>query len=65
MLFVTNRFPTQSIRTRLGRNWSFDLDNNAASHSVFFCERDKKDKYTEVGSVAFMDDLKKCRPALL
>ena len=34
MLFVTNRFPEQSIRTRIGRKFDFDLDNNAASNSV-------------------------------
>ena len=38
MLFVTNRFPNQSIRTRRGRRFTFDLRNNAPSNSVFFCE---------------------------
>ena len=38
MLFITNRFPTQSIKTRKGRNWNFDMDNNGSSNSVFFCE---------------------------
>ena len=36
MLFTTNRFSKQIILTRVGRNLSFDLDNNAASNSVFF-----------------------------
>lgn len=61
MLFVTNRFPTQSIKTRRGRNFDFDLDNNAASNSVYFCERSAKLKYTEIGSDAFMDTLKKSK----
>lgn len=58
MFFITNRFPTQSIRTRAGRNFSFDLDNNAASNSVFFCERNNSDKYTELGSISFLEKIK-------
>jgi esterase/lipase superfamily enzyme len=61
MLFITNRFPTQSIRTRVGREWDFDLDDNAASNSVYFCKRTSSGKYTEVGSIAFLDTLKQCR----
>jgi len=60
MLFITNRFPEQSIRTRVGRNFSFDLDNNAASNSVFFCEYGKNQKHTEIGSIAFLEQLKSC-----
>ncbi len=59
MLFITNRFPEQSIRTRIGRNFSFDLDNNAASNSVFFCETGQDEKHTEIGSLAFLEQLKK------
>ena len=58
MLFITNRFPKQSIRTRAGRNFDFDLDNNAASNSVFFCQRTAKEKYTEIGSIDFLKRLK-------
>ncbi len=58
MLFITNRFPKQSIRTRIGRNFDFDLDNNAASNSVFFCERIGKEKYKEVGNVELLSRLK-------
>lgn len=61
MLFITNRFPKQSIRTRIGRTWDFDLDDNAASNSVYFCKRKSKDKYTEVGSIPFLGTLKKSR----
>lgn len=39
MLFITNRFPEQSIRSRNGRHFDLDLNNNAPSNSVFFCER--------------------------
>jgi esterase/lipase superfamily enzyme len=58
MLFITNRFPEQSIRTRIGRNFAFDLDNNAASNSVFFCERLGKERYQEIGSIDLLTRLK-------
>ncbi len=67
MIFVTNRFPTQSIKTRIGRNFVFDLRNNAPSNSVFFCERTGPDTHTEIGSIAFLNRLKdsKCRQILV
>lgn len=58
MLFITNRFPKQSIRTRVGRKFDFNLDNNAASNSVFFCERTGDQAYTEIGSIEFLSRLK-------
>ena len=58
MLFVTNRFPSQGIRTQVGLSFNFDLDNNAPSNSVFFCERTDHGAYTEVGSVDFLSRLK-------
>ena len=58
MLFITNRFPKQSIRTRVGRKFDFDLNNNAASNSVFFCERTGDQAYTETGSIEFLSRLK-------
>lgn len=58
MLFITNRFPKQSIRTRVGRKFDFDLDNNAASNSVFFCERTGSRSYTEIGGIEFLSRLK-------
>lgn len=61
MLFITNRFPEQSIRTRLGRNFSFDLDNNAASNSVFFYESGSNEKHTEIGNIEFLSQLKSCK----
>lgn len=42
MLFITNRFPTDSIRTVADRPFEFDLSNNAPSHSVYFCQRKSK-----------------------
>ncbi|MCB1772917.1 MAG: alpha/beta hydrolase [Gammaproteobacteria bacterium] len=67
MIFVTNRFPEQSIRTRIGRNFDFDLDDNAASNSVFFCERLKAKSYREIGSIDFLERLKtsRCRQILV
>ncbi len=58
MLFITNRFPKQSIRSRAGRKFDFDLDNNAPSNSVFFCERTAKDEHTEIGSIDFLKRLR-------
>lgn len=58
MLFITTRFPKQSIRTRPGRVFDFDLNNNAAGNSVYFCERKAKEKYIEIGSKDFLIKLK-------
>jgi esterase/lipase superfamily enzyme len=57
-LFITNRFPEQSFETVIGRDFDFDLNNNAASNSVFFCQRYSKKKYTEIGSIDFLQKLK-------
>ncbi|MDX2480555.1 MAG: alpha/beta hydrolase [Desulfuromusa sp.] len=67
MIFITNRFPKQSIRTRIGRKFDFDLNNNAASNSVYFCERTGDEKYAEIGSIEFLNRLKntKCRQILI
>ena len=59
MLFITNRFPRQSIRTRLGRKFNFDLDNNAAGNSVYFCDRTGHEQYVEIGSIEFFSRLKR------
>ncbi|MCV3272039.1 alpha/beta hydrolase [Roseobacter sinensis] len=54
MLFITNRFPTQSIRTRKGRRFTFDLDNNAPSNSVFYCETGADGNHTEITSAELL-----------
>lgn len=59
MLFITNRFPRKGIRTRIGRKFKFDLDNNTPGNSVFFCERTGEGKYTEIGSKALLARLRK------
>lgn len=58
MLFVTNRFPRQSIRTRKGRRFNFDLANNAPSNSVYFCATGQDGDHTEIGSLDFLQRLK-------
>ncbi len=64
MLFITNRFPkegpssTEGINNSNGRDFNFDLDENAASNSVFFCRRQKKGSYREIGSEAFLGEMK-------
>ena len=58
MIFITNRFPEQSIRTRIGRKFDFDLDNNSASNSVFFCEHIDEKENKEIGSIEFLKRLK-------
>ncbi len=58
MLFITNRFPEQSIRTRKGRKFTFDLDNNAPSNSVFYCEAGKNGEHTEITSKELLHRVK-------
>jgi esterase/lipase superfamily enzyme len=61
MLFITNRFPTQSIRTRFGRDFTFNLDSNAPSNSVFFCSRQSASSNIEIGSEEFLARLKRSK----
>lgn len=58
MLFITNRFPTQSIKSKVGRRFDFDLKNNAPSNSVFYCNRKEHGSYEEVGGFNLMSALK-------
>jgi len=60
MLFVTNREPRGSIRTRKGRAYRFDLNKNAPSNSIYCCERMGEDKYIEIGSKTLMSRLRDC-----
>ena len=61
MLFITNRSLKEGCETVVGRKVSFKLDDNSAQHSVYYCERRAKDRYTEVGSEAFLGKLKTAR----
>ncbi|MEM6676766.1 MAG: alpha/beta hydrolase [Pseudomonadota bacterium] len=67
MLFVTNRFPTQSIRTRKGRRFTFDLNNNAPSNSVFYCEKGEDGNHTEITSKELLKRVREsdCRQILI
>lgn len=58
MLFVTNRMPKQSLRSRAGRNWVFDMSINVPSPSVFFCERGPDGAHRELMSREFLQRLK-------
>ena len=58
MLFLTNRSPKGSIRTKKGRAYRFDLNNNSPSNSIYCCERLDKDHYMEIGSADLMSRLR-------
>ncbi len=60
MLFITNREPTGSIRTRKSREYKFDFNKNSPSNSVFYCERTAENKYIEIGSQDLMGKIKRC-----
>ncbi len=44
---------------QLPRTVNFALENNQAEQSIYFCRRNAKDDYTEIGSLAFLSELKK------
>lgn len=58
MLFVTNRIPTGSIQSKVGREFEFNLKNNAPSNSVFFCRKEDDGSITEVGGLNLLSALK-------
>ncbi|NOY16351.1 MAG: alpha/beta hydrolase [Gammaproteobacteria bacterium] len=58
MLFITNREPKGSIRTKKGRVYKFDLNKNAPSNSIYCCERLAEDNYIEIGAEVLMSRLK-------
>ena len=58
MLFITNRSPQGSIRTKKGRTYRFDLNKNSPSNSIYCCERLRKDDYKEIGSDGLMTKLR-------
>lgn len=60
MFFITNRAFIEGNKTTEMRKVSFDLDNNEAGQSVFFCWRDDAKKaYVELGGENFMKALRK------
>ncbi len=64
MLFITNRVlkegqtPTRNGASVLPRSVSFNFSNNQAEQAVYFCRRNSKDSYTEIGSPALLTELK-------
>jgi esterase/lipase superfamily enzyme len=64
MLFITNRVlkegptPMQNGKPVIPRTVNFNFSNNQAEQSVYFCRRNKKDFYTEIGGLAFLNELK-------
>lgn len=60
MLFITNRAFVEGPDTVPGRKVSFDLKNNNALQSVFFCERagGESGELTEIGSIEFLNRLR-------
>ena len=58
MLFVTNRTPRESSRTKLGRKITFSLQNTSVSQSLYFCERTGPKAYVEIGNRKFFSGLK-------
>lgn len=65
MLFITNREPKGSIRTKIGRTFKFDLNKNAPSNSAYYCNRVSEGNYTEIGSINLMDKLKESNKSQL
>lgn len=58
MLFVTNRTPKQSPKSRRNRNISFDLNNTAVSQYIYFCNRTDEGQYVEIMHEAFFEKLR-------
>ena len=61
MYFITSRMPTVNTEPELNKNFVFDLGNNSSSKSFFCCQRIKKGKYEEIGSVGMLKALKQAK----
>lgn len=63
MLFLTNRAIKEQEKraVKAARNIRFDLKNNQAGHSVYFCKRTGKEKYEEIGSEQLLNELRDCK----
>lgn len=60
MFFLTNRAFHEGNKTSEMRKVTFDLDNNEAPQSIYFCWRDDAKKaYVELGSDNFMKAMRK------
>jgi esterase/lipase superfamily enzyme len=65
MLFATNRVLKEGPTPRnadgsftLPRRINFALTNNQAEQSIYFCKRNSKDDYQEIGNRAFFNELR-------
>ncbi|MBE9180966.1 alpha/beta hydrolase [Oculatella sp. LEGE 06141] len=64
MLFATNRVLNEGPTPRSGntyllpRSISFALSNNQAEQAVYFCQRNGRGDYIEIGNQAFFSELK-------
>lgn len=59
MYFITNREPKGDFdKQKAGVKYDFDLDKNAPSNSVYYCQRNDKFDYLEIGSNELMKKLK-------
>ncbi len=59
MLFITNRSPKGSSRSKNGRSFKFDLNENEPRSQVYCCRRNGSGDYTEIGAKGLLDDLRK------
>lgn len=59
MLFITNRKLDQG-NLDIGGRVGFDIDNSESGQHAYFCVRNEKDVYYEIGSKAFFKELKEC-----
>lgn len=58
MLFITNRIPIQSARSKKNRAISFDTQNTDISKWLYFCERRGEEDYVEILSSTLFAKLK-------
>jgi esterase/lipase superfamily enzyme len=58
MLFATNRTPKESARSKKNRSISFPVQKTRTSLDMYFCKRDGKNDYKELGSPEFFEVLK-------
>lgn len=58
MLFVTNRLPKQSAKSKRNRKLTFDYQNTSVSQNLYFCRRVGTNDYIEITSKPFFEELK-------
>lgn len=53
--FITNRFPDGKTKSKKGRTFKFDLENNEPASQMYFCESGADGKHTEILSEHLLD----------